>query len=82
MPMTPFERWRPVALALALVGLAPSVRALDRFEVQVYDGHTNAAGRLTLENHVNVIGRGARRADPPELPTHHQLHWTFEGGLG
>jgi hypothetical protein len=69
-------------LVLAVLGLAPSARALDRFEVQVYDGHTNAPGLFTLENHVNLVGRGAKAEEPPELPSHHQFHWTFEGALG
>jgi hypothetical protein len=73
---------RAARVCVALLALAPSATAVDRFEVQVYDGHTNAPGLASLENHVSFIGRGTRSAEPPVLPTHHQLHWTLEGALG
>ena len=73
---------RSFLLATSVLALAPSAHALDRFEIQVYDGQTNVPGVLSLENHVNLIGQGARTSPGPELPTNHQLHWTFEGALG
>ncbi len=59
-----------------------SAHALDRFEIQVYDGRANDPGVASLEQHVNFTDRGSRYHSGPELPGKHQLHWTFEGGLG
>lgn len=70
------------ALALLLVaGIlgGPSVaRAVDPFEIQVYDGSMVAPGSLGAELHVNSVIAGRRSAEPPELPAHHQSHFTLE----
>ena len=70
------------ALALLLVaGIlgGPSVaRAVDPFEIQVYDGSIGEPGRLGVELHANTVVAGQRDSTPPELPTHHQSHFTLE----
>lgn len=65
----------------ALLSTAATAHAVDRFEIQVYDGTANAPGDASLENHVSFVDRGKRNSYP-ELPTDHQAHWTFEGALG
>ncbi len=57
-------------------------RALDAFEIQVYDGTADAAGRPGLELHANTVASGQRNAVPPELPSNHQTHLTLEPSLG
>ena len=72
------------ALAVALVvALAPrAARAVDPFEIQVYDGGLAAPGHATLELHLNSVVSGHHEAVPPELPSHHQWHFTAEGAIG
>jgi len=69
------------SIVAALCLLTTSARAVDRFEIQVYDGSANAPGDISLDNHVNFVDRG-HGSSGPELPTAHQAHWTFEGALG
>jgi hypothetical protein len=71
-----------LALAAALALAAPSARAVDRFEIQVYDGSLNAPGVVGIELHANTIVSGLRAAPPPELPPHHQSHFTLEPAVG
>jgi hypothetical protein len=76
---------RGLALGSAVLSalLLPSfARAVDPFEIQVYDGTANAPGVPGLELHVNRVFDGVRTADPPELPQHHQTHLTLEPSLG
>lgn len=73
--------WAP-ALALGAFLFSRGAWATDRFEIQVYDGRANDPGVASLENHVNFTARGHREPEPPEAPTHHQAHWTFEGAVG
>jgi hypothetical protein len=68
-----------VLLGLLLPG---SARAVDPFEIQVYDGTANAPGVPGLELHVNRVFDGVRSAEPPELPPHHQTHLTLEPSFG
>jgi hypothetical protein len=71
------------AAAGAVVALAaPAARAIDPFEIQVYDGSINAPGAAGLELHANTVVSGRRTAPPPELPPHHQSHFTFEPAIG
>lgn len=72
----------PLAVLLAQTVSSYRASAVDRFEIQVYDGSANAPGTASLENHVNFVDRGRRVPEGPEVPTHHQAHWTFEGALG
>jgi len=72
-----------LALASALALLASPAAALDRFEVQVYEGELNEPGQLGLEAHANFTARGERRpAFPGETPPHHAFRLTLEPALG
>jgi hypothetical protein len=63
----------------AAVVVAPSVaRAVDPFEIQVYDGTLADPGTLGAELHANTVVAGQRTTEPPELPMHHQSHFTLE----
>jgi hypothetical protein len=70
-----------VVVSLTALVSSPAA-AVDRFEIQVYDGTANAPGVVSLENHVNFVDRGSSVSEPPIAPTDHQAHWTFEGALG
>ncbi len=73
------------ALVLAGAGgllVTPQARALDAFEIQVYDGTADAPGKPALELHANTVVSGQRDAVPPELPSNHQTHLTLEPSLG
>jgi hypothetical protein len=72
-----------VALAGAAVLLAAGeARALDAFEIQVYDGTADPPGVPGIELHVNTVVSGQREAPPPELPLDHQTHLTAEPSFG
>jgi len=77
---------RPTTLGmLAAVAVLCATRpaaAVDPFEIQVYDGTGNAPGVPGIELHVNRVFDGLRTAPPPELPMHHQTHFTLEPSLG
>ena len=86
--MSTLNRKRRVATRLAgLLGVATAswvsvARAVDPFEIQVYDGTANAPGVPGLELHLNSVPVGERRAEPPELAPNHQSHFTLEPSLG
>ena len=69
---------------MVIIGVVPSraARALDAFEIQVYDGTANPTGAPGLELHVNDVVRGSTRATPPELAPNHQAHFTLEPSYG
>ena len=67
---------------LATVLPAGSARAVDAFEIQVYDGTADAPGAAGLEAHVNGVVDGGRAATPPEIPAHHTVHLTLEPSYG
>ncbi len=72
-----------VAAASALVLFTTRrAAAVDPFEIQVYDATANAPGTPGIELHVNRVFDGVRAAAPPELPMHHQSHFTLEPSLG
>jgi hypothetical protein len=72
-----------VAPALALLFATSHARAVDPFEIQVYDGTANAPGVPGLELHVNTVPVGLRTSpSPPEYPENHQSHFTLEPSLG
>jgi hypothetical protein len=71
-----------VALAFALFCTAPDARALDPFEIQVYDGTANAPRVVGLELHLNHVATGYLASTPPELPLHGQTHLTLEPSFG
>jgi hypothetical protein len=70
-----------LSTALSLLG-SSQARALDAFEIQVYDGTADAPGQPGLELHANTVVSGQRDAVPPELPSNHQTHLTLEPSLG
>jgi hypothetical protein len=76
---------RPLA-ALAVmgvvVGVARPARALDPFEIQVYDGTANAPHVFGLELHLNHVATGDATAPPPETPLRGQTHATLEPSFG
>jgi hypothetical protein len=70
-------------LASAAFSAAPRVaRAVDPFEIQVYDGTADAPGVPGLELHLNTVPDGKKTASPPELAPNHQSHFTLEPSLG
>jgi hypothetical protein len=71
-----------LAIVAALAVPAPAARAVDPFEIQVYDGSLNAPGVASIELHANTIASGRRAAPPPELPPNHQSHFTLEPAVG
>jgi hypothetical protein len=71
-----------IALALPVVLFASEARAVDPFEIQVYDGTANAEGEAGIEVHLNRVADGDHVGAAPELPTHHQTHMTLEPSYG
>lgn len=71
-----------VFVSIGAVSVAGRARAIDPFEVQVYDGTANDQGEAGIEVHLNRVADGIRVGAPPELPTHHQTHVTFEPSFG
>jgi hypothetical protein len=70
-------------LALAMIpGAEQRACAVDPFEIQVYDGTSDAPGVAGLELHVNDVASGRTSATPPERPPNHQAHFTLEPSLG
>jgi hypothetical protein len=69
-----------VALALGLV--SRDARAVDPFEIQIYDGTANGPGIPGLELHINRVFDGVKTAEAPELPLHRQTHFTLEPSYG
>ena len=67
---------------LAALLPARAARALDPFEIQVYDGTADAAGAAGVEAHVNGVVDGLRAAPPPEVPPNHTVHFTLEPSYG
>ena len=73
----------PAVGLAALIALAsPRARALDPFEIQVYDGTANAPGAFGLELHLNHVATGHASATSPELPLLGQTHATLEPSYG
>jgi hypothetical protein len=70
-----------VVIASALF-FAADARAVDPFEIQVYDGTADAVGEAGLELHLNEWATGHRDAVAPALPLHGQFHATLEPSFG
>jgi hypothetical protein len=73
------------AAALALLTLlttARRARAVDPFEIQVYDGTANAQGQGGLELHLNDVASGVKTGEGTELPQHGVTHATLEPSYG
>jgi hypothetical protein len=76
---------RRAALAAVLAGLALAApaRAIDRFEIQVYEADINAPGQLGLEVHLNDTFRGTRTPEyPGQVPPNHVGRMTLEPAIG
>lgn len=69
-------------VVVAALLVARDARAIDPFEIQVYDGTANAVGEAGLELHLNRVADGDRVGDGSALPTHHQTHMTLEPSFG
>jgi hypothetical protein len=69
------------AVAAALLASRPA-RATDPFEIQVYDGTSNAPGVPGLELHANYIASGGTPPPAPEINQVGQTHLTLEPSLG
>ena len=69
-------------LALLALQAAPA-RALDRFEIQVYDHDVNAPGSFGLEVHGNYTAFGHRTGDyPGGVPANQAARLTLEPAIG
>jgi hypothetical protein len=83
-------RW---VYAAAVLLLPSPARAVDPFEVQVYDGTAVNRDAFAIELHTNGVVRGpdvtspspvfcSGACAPMELPMNHQLHFTLEPQYG
>jgi hypothetical protein len=71
-----------LAAALAMAASTTPARAIDPFEIQVYDGTSNAPRVFGLELHLNHWATGHASATAPELPLRGQTHFTLEPSYG
>ncbi len=71
-----------ITVSLGFVAITSRARAIDPFEIQVYDGTASDPGEAGLEVHLNRVADGDRLGAPPELATHHQTHMTLEPSFG
>ena len=70
-------------LVCAISTVSSPARAVDPFEIQVYDGTANPPGVPGLELHVNTVPIGLTKSpSPPEYPENQQSHFTLEPSLG
>ena len=67
---------------LAVFLIAPNARAVDPFEIQVYDGTANQPKQFGLEVHWNDVAEGRKTGDAPELASNHVMHTTLEPSYG
>lgn len=77
------QRGLSMIALLALVAPAKSARAVDPFEIQVYEGDINQPRQPGLELHSNFVAAGRRTsAFPGEAVPHHTWRTTLEPSLG
>jgi hypothetical protein len=69
-------------VAASIAAVPRAARAVDPFEIQVYDGALGDPGSVGIETHINSVISGRRDAAPPEFPAHHQSHFTAEVAIG
>jgi hypothetical protein len=63
--------------------LAPrAARAVDPFEIQVYEGDINDPLQAGLELHSNFVARGRDAGEPGQIGSHHQWRETLEPSFG
>lgn len=77
-----FRRFLSVSSLVALGALARNARAVDPFEIQVYDGTANQPKQFGLEVHWNDVAEGRKVGDAPELASNHVMHTTLEPSYG
>jgi hypothetical protein len=84
LAVTPANLAARFSLAAVLLGsMAAPVRAVDVFEIQVYQGDIDDRGQAGLELHTNFVASGRRTADfPGEAVPDGSLHLTLEPSLG
>ncbi len=76
-------RHAPLAAATLALALAAPARAVDRFEIQVYEADINDPGQLGLEAHLNYTVRGTSAPTyPGEIPPDRVGRLTFEPAIG
>jgi hypothetical protein len=75
-------RWALLGPAVAILARSSVAGAVDPFEIQVYDATVLAPRTAGVELHSNVVVSGRRASVPPELPAHHQSHFTLEAAMG
>jgi hypothetical protein len=72
-----------LAVAALAAALALPARAIDRFEIQVYEADINEPGQLGLETHLNDTFRGTREPEyPGQVPPNHVGRVTLEPAVG
>jgi hypothetical protein len=69
-------------VSAALTGTASRARAVDPFEIQVYEGDINRPLQAGLELHSNVAVPRAGQFDPPGLRGQSVVRVTFEPSFG
>jgi hypothetical protein len=71
------------ALLLLLLGSASAAHAVDRFEIQVYEGDINEPHQSGLEVHTNFVVDGPSLPEPPAtVAENHLLRLTLEPSFG
>ena len=71
------------ATFLLVSSLGPPARAVDPFEIQVYDGTAQNPDAFAVELHTNGVVRGSpENQSPGLLPLGHQAHFTLEPQYG
>jgi hypothetical protein len=79
---SPVLRVAIISLAALVTFLPRPGRAVDPFEIEVYDGTANQPGMPGVELHANSVASGLHTSVGPELPANHQSHFTLEPSLG
>jgi hypothetical protein len=73
---------RALAAAACAISVSIPARAIDPFEIQVYDGTADAPLAPGVELHLNTVPIGREVGDGPELPPDGQSHFTLEPSFG
>jgi hypothetical protein len=71
------------ALLLTAIAAPVAVRALDPFEIQVYQSDVNEPGQFGLEAHLNYTASGTKTPEyPGQIPPDHVARFTLEPAVG
>jgi len=82
LPRRGVARWALFGPAIAILTRSSLAGAVDPFEIQVYDATVLSPRTAGVELHTNAVVSGRRASVPPELPAHHQSHFTLEAAIG